>query len=94
MLTGKKLITRSVKEASLLRPVVHPYRIAILHLLSESDMRLKELAIHTQLPASLVAHHVGQLHHAGLVGKYQIGARRFYRLDKKNLEEANKILSL
>lgn len=93
MLTGKKLIRRSKKEALTLRAIAHPYRLAILHLLSQTDMRLKEFAIHMQVAESLVAHHLGILEKAGLVGKYKVGARTFYRLEKKQLDNVGKIFS-
>lgn len=94
MLTGQKLKTRSEKEAKALRAIAHPHRLAILHLLAESDMRLMELGLHMGLPQSLVAHHVGILDRTGLIGKFQVGARTFYRLNKKILDEVKKSLSL
>lgn len=93
MLTGKKLISRSEKEAKVLRAMAHPHRLAILHLLSETDMRLKEIAMHAQTSQTLLLHHVKILVENGLVGTYHVGARTFYRLEKKNFENVKKILS-
>lgn len=93
MLTGKKLIRRSAIEARTIRAVAHTHRIAVLHLLSDTDMRLKEIAAHMQISESLLVHHLGALIRAGLVGKYLVGARTFYRLEKKHLEEAKKTFS-
>ncbi|MBI3576460.1 metalloregulator ArsR/SmtB family transcription factor [Candidatus Gottesmanbacteria bacterium] len=93
MLTGKKLIRRSEKEAKVLRAMAHSHRITILHLVSQSDMRLKELAMRAQASQSLLLHHLTILIDAGFVGTYQVGARTFYRLENKNLAEAKKIFS-
>ncbi len=91
MLAGKKLIVRSAKEAGILHAIAHPHRIAILHLLSQSDMRLKELAIHMPCSQSLLAHHLKELIKVGFVTRYQIGARMFYKGNKKTMIEVENV---
>ena len=93
MLTGKKLIRRSAIEARTIRAVAHPHRLAILRLLNGTDMRLKELSMHTQTSQSLLLHHLAILIENGLTGTYKGGARTFYRLEKKHLEEVKNTFS-
>lgn len=94
MLSGKKLVTRAGKEAITLRALAHPHRIAIIHLLAQSDMRLKELAGYALCSQSLLAHHLKELTDCGFIEAYRVGSRKFYRLNKKRLEEVKNILSL
>src|SRR5512139_2779126 len=65
---GHELADRLVvTRADQVRALAHPLRTTVLGLLTERAATVAELAEATGRPKSILAHHVGVLHRAGLV---------------------------
>ncbi|MFZ5845199.1 MAG: ArsR/SmtB family transcription factor [Patescibacteria group bacterium] len=92
MLTGGRLKEKVKPFAKNLRAIAHPYRLAILYLLSHEPMWVRDLVLYLNLPENLIAHHLKIMHLAGWVLKTREGKNVSYRLNEKAFFELNRLL--
>lgn len=72
--------------------LAHPYRIAIVYLLSHEPMWGEDLARNLHIKENLLMHHVNAMYKAGWIIKEQDGRHKLYKLRAKTFRELPKLL--
>lgn len=87
MLSKTRLLARVAPFSSYITAASHPYRAAILFLLSENDeMEVWELAGRIGISSPLISHHLKILYQHQWLKKMRLGKRVFYRIEEKAKE--------
>jgi DNA-binding transcriptional ArsR family regulator len=68
------------RDASLLRALANPHRLAILRLLEKKPLTVMEICAELTLRQSLVSQHLARLRHDGIVNANRRGHNVFYAL--------------
>ncbi len=93
MLTGGRLKEKSKLFAKRMKALAHPHRLAIIYLLANDPMWVRDLVDHLNIPQNLIAHHLKQMYLAGWVLKTKEGRHVTYRLNDKAFFELNRFLA-
>lgn len=73
--------------------IADPTRRAILDLLAEGDLAVKQLQPHFPISQPALSQHLGVLREAGLVSERRAGRLRIYRLNTRPLAEVRSWLA-
>lgn len=93
MLTGGRLKEKAKLFAKRMRALAHPYRLAIIYLLANDPMWVRDLVDHLNIPENLISHHLKQMYLSGWVLKTKEGRNVTYRLNEKAFFELNRFLA-
>lgn len=83
MTSGKRLLAKVSPSARMLRGVSHPYRLAILYILSHEPAWPEFIARFVPIKESLLAHHLKAMVAAGWLRKYTEGRHKMYAVNQK-----------
>lgn len=90
MTSGKRLLAKVAPFAKIVRGVAHPHRLAILYLLAYEPMSPRDIAKHIPVPASVVFHHLKEMHASGWLHKLRVGKHMIYKINKKVIRQIPK----
>lgn len=93
MLTGGRLKEKSKLFAKRMAAIAHPHRLAILYLLANDPLWVRDMVNYLNVPENLIAHHLRLMHEAGWVLKTREGRHVTYRLNEKAFFELNRFLA-
>ena len=93
MMTGGRLKEKAKLFAKKYRGIAHPHRLAIVYLLANDPMWVRDIVDHLNLPENLIAHHLKQMYLSGWVLKTREGRNVTYRLNDKAFFEFNRFLA-
>lgn len=77
----------------MLEGISHPYRLAMLYMLSHETMTPEEISRHLPMFQNLVSFHLKKMTDSGWLVKRRIGKRMEYTIHKKNFKLLPNLLS-
>lgn len=81
-------INKLEKAAFILKTIAHPYRLAIINLLSyKNEMSVNEICESIKLEQSLTSHHLNNMKTKGILGNKRDGKQIFYFLKEKEIAD-------
>ena len=93
MVNGIRLKGKIAPYAKKLRGIAHPHRLAIMYLLANDPLWVRDLVQKIGIPQSLMAHHLKAMEKTGWVRKSRDGRHMLYALQKKAFKEMMRLLS-
>lgn len=91
MVSKKRIVAKVLPTAKLFSAIAHPYRTAIVYLLSQGDVWEQDVARELGIPASLAVHHLSVLEKQGWIKKYREGRHAAFRMCPKTFSLMTKL---